>query len=730
MTYLSALLHRARIFCTRQAATLENSPRARQALSWWILLLGLLLFVTLQSLLILPPLWGRALPPEVDDSLAFLVRTAELQECFFQDCPALKDLRQEFSEPSTDPEVHRQLELASFPFPFYHPLFSLLLLGVSRFTGDLLNAYRVVWSLSPVLFGVGLACFLTSLWGRTAAGIALGFFAFKVLPDSGLHYLTPSNLALGLALLMWARLIRCKGDAPWTLGLGTLALATIHPLGGIYALIGFGVAGLAAEDHLPRRIKWVMGACLLVLGGALLLAAFLKKPSVFNLGETLGTIFRQGPVGVFRAAAANIAGITAELARLKTGLFGFGILFLLMATLGYLTAPAPRRVIVRRFLALYLLVLLGSLFHRAPLSSPGDLFLRMWIPWLAVFVGALAQGIIYILHQNLLLWGRYQEGQQSFEGQGLAAAWPLLALATLLGFVGMTLASGGEQLAATREYMRQRQALSFASRQPQLLLEESQPGDRVIYTAIMPMAYYFVQGALQRGALYYHPAFREWEAMKKWPSRPEIRFLVTYNPLVYHPALVGLDEKNQCISSPPFYYSPLGRQRRFEPLGRGGYLEASDFAWLEIEPQQDVLPAPLRVWVKNPGKPVELQCQALAGPDRGRAKWSVKKTVPGEWSGWVEFVLPPPQDIRGYRLVFPQGHDQLLVGGLTWGDSPHRWPWASKAVVTGMAKDPAVGRVAFSFDVASLLPPGLEGVKATVLDDHGASVLLKLDRER
>ena len=34
------------------------------------------------------------LPPEAYDSLVSLVRTHEIQGCFFQNCPTLQDLRQ------------------------------------------------------------------------------------------------------------------------------------------------------------------------------------------------------------------------------------------------------------------------------------------------------------------------------------------------------------------------------------------------------------------------------------------------------------------------------------------------------------------------------------------------------------------------------------------------------------------------------------------------------------
>lgn len=50
---------------------------------WFMLLTGFAVHVAAQGTLLLPPLWSRDLPPEVDDSLAFPVRTQVMEECFF-----------------------------------------------------------------------------------------------------------------------------------------------------------------------------------------------------------------------------------------------------------------------------------------------------------------------------------------------------------------------------------------------------------------------------------------------------------------------------------------------------------------------------------------------------------------------------------------------------------------------------------------------------------------------
>lgn len=149
-----------------------------------------------------------------------------------QDCPALEDLKTQFLRPTGDPQVARQRILVSFPFPPYHPLFSAVLLSFKYAGLTLITAYKVLWSFAPIAFGAAFAWLLASLWGMLPTGAALFLLAFKVYPSNGLHYLTPSSLAMGIAAIMWTRLIQRRGNAPWTLVIGSLLLMSTHPIGG------------------------------------------------------------------------------------------------------------------------------------------------------------------------------------------------------------------------------------------------------------------------------------------------------------------------------------------------------------------------------------------------------------------------------------------------------------------------------------------------------------------
>ena len=113
--------------------------------SWFFLLFGLAIWVTVQSYLIYDPLSQRDQLPEVDDSLAYLVRTQVMEECSSLDCNALLDLRTQFNAMPQGPDMQRQSEIAGFAFPLYHPLFSTILLSINRITHDIFSTFRILW---------------------------------------------------------------------------------------------------------------------------------------------------------------------------------------------------------------------------------------------------------------------------------------------------------------------------------------------------------------------------------------------------------------------------------------------------------------------------------------------------------------------------------------------------------------------------------------------------------
>jgi hypothetical protein len=704
---------------------IKISPKFRSAVTWLPLIVGLVIWTGSQGYLTSIPLWTRSLPPEVDDSLAYLVRAHEIEGCLFQDCPALQDLRQQVCTSSLNPDAARQRQIAGFPFPFYHPGFSLVLLGIKKLGVDLTTAYKVLWGISPLLFGAAFACLLTTLWDKQAAGVAMGLLAFKLFPDTGLHYLTPSNFAMAIALFVWARIMYRRGDAPWTLIFGSIALFTIHPIGGLYAVMAALLTLLMPGTN--RKRAWIAASSVALIALLVtIIVSTVKKPSVVNVFSDLFTF--PGLTTTLKTCLTNILGAFVEIVRLKDGLFGSLGLFLFSVAFGFLSASRLSRTLVIRLLAVNGLFVLGSLILTSAVSPPADLFFRLWIPAVVILFGAVGSGICYALREGLATAGEWRSNPRSGEGFNTQRLWPVLVLALLLGYSLDAALCGAEQIQATVEYMTERQPLNFDPRQASLLMSLSQPGDRVLYTSTMAMSFYFLHGAMSLGAVYYHPAFENDQSTANWLHRPDLRFMVAYNPTVYHPSLSGLDEKDQCITYPEYRHSPLSHPRTHGPINREGYIHASDFKWIQFDMQEGHALKAISIFVRNPGKALDLK---LIPIDRGGSPiqdLGVAATVPADWTGKIRFDAGDTVLTGRYKLLLPVQSSQMLIYGMNFDESTLQWPWKQKSLVTFSAKDPETGRFTVSFDPADLLPAQLKDHKISVLDDRGSSVLLLIDK--
>lgn len=705
----------------------EMHPRNGGIGSWLCLGFGLLLFVIAQSYLILQPLWTRDLPPEVDDSLAFLVRTQEMDECFAQNCPALQDLKTQFQDGTNDPRVIRQRELASFPFPFYHPLFSVLLLGLARFVPDLITAYKILWSFAPLGFGVAFACLLSVLWGRAAAGVTLGLLAFKVFPCTGLHYLTPSNVAMGIAVCICARIIQRRGNVPWTLALGTPVLLTIHPIGGIYLLLSLALAVLLAEKGKRRKVLGTVVLVSLLIGVWIAIVALARKPGMVNILMDIKQL--PGLTKIIEAYGHNIAGALAEVVNLKAGLVGDLSIFLPAVVLGILVTTSEHRKILLRLTVLFAILLLVSLHHRHVVSPEADLFFRLWIPLFVALFGAVGNALV-VMHveslQRLRIW---MKSPSQGAILGVERLWPVLVCAVLVGYGGDMVLAGSEIIQATREYLYDRQPLNFDRKQVEFVCSQSEPGDRILYTSVMPMAFYLLHGAMQRGAVYYHPDFAGTKVENEWLKRPDVRYAVTYNPTVFHPGYAGLDEKDQCISRPEYRYSPLSGRRGYHPVNREGFIRASDFRWIQLELKEKRLSVPLRLLVKNPGAASVLRIALVQenGEVVGRSERDC--AVAPKWSGWIdlESIESTNDASRNYlRIILPRDGSGLGIGGVSLGSEGLNWPWEQKALMELMPRLPGSEKISVSFDPAKILPISGDEYNIRVLDDSGSSVLFQL----
>jgi hypothetical protein len=706
---------------------------------WAVFFLGLSLYLAAQGYLILVPVFSRSEPPQPKDVIPYLVRTERMAKCPWCDCTALKDLSIQFSEPSQSVEATAYRGWAGTVLNSNQLGLSGVLLGMKRLGIGIETGYRVTCVLVVLLFGVGFAYLLSVLWGRTVAGLALLIFGFKVFPDTGLYYVVPSNICMGLALFLLARIVSTKGKALWSLLIGSLILIAIHPIGVAYAVIAVVLALCLSGVTVHARRICVLAA---ILGVLVFILASVIPDRLYNLS---GYFSRVTPVQVLTQGASSVAAVIVELVRLGPGLYGFPPLFLACVALGVIGAPPEQRATILVFGKVYLAALVVSLFY--PPREPADTFFRLWIPFMAFLTGSIAMA----LKTTLVLAWEYIKGHRNAPKEltlaRLQESWPLVVAAIITGYILQMTVAGAEQLIVMTDHYKNRHPLKVCHTQTERLLSRSHTGDKVLYDSTNLMNCYFMRGALDLGAVYFDPVLQGTLTEKEWLMRPDLRFLVAYNPLVIHPSFQGLHERRWGLSNPDFYFSPLIKGRRHGPILHEDGIEADRFKYFDLEWGKASSPNTLTVTVENPGD----SCSVLVSPvddiGRSREDRAVSLPIPGVTVSWLydspldvesslgrgngkkttlTVDLAPMRDTNRLRLQFPLQGSRVRIVGLRFDHSRLNWPWEHRARLVITDKAWEIGAMNFSFDPQELLPARLRHRPVTVIDDCGSSVLAEI----
>jgi hypothetical protein len=699
----------------RIASALLSRPKLRLVLRWLVLGLGLIAFVAIQTGFIAGPLWTRAMLPEVDDTYAYLVKTAEMEQCFLQNCPALEDLREQIPKHPSDKEIAWQKSLLEGRiFMIFHPLFSAILIALKQFLPDLATAYKVLWTSGPAFFGLAFAYWLFVLWGPGPAGVALLLLSTKVFPSNGIHYVVPSCLAVGIGLLSWGRIISRNGHAPWSLLIGSLLMILTHPMGRVFAVIGI-------------VISWVLSGCPMSVRrtiphiiASLMVAAAFVAPKIIQRPHLDLTI--EGG-GSWPAEFANsILQVMVEIVRFEVPLFGSLCLFVGAAVYGYLVAPPDSRRRVRVVAIAFVVFSAISLFYIHP-DHPADVFLRLWIPLIVLLFGAVGNAVWCSMRQTVSFIRNACENELSIKEP--AAGWQVVVFAVLATFSFQMMLFGAEGFAATADYMKNRQALFLDPAQPAVMMSRAKPGDRVVYdNVLVVMPFYFVHGAMKLGAVYY-PVLKDSFERKKWLERPDVRFAVMYNPIVSLPGFQDTKEDEWWTSTPEYRFSPLSTPRKDRQVGREGKISAASLKSMEIR-VADTATRSLSVSIENDcDTPAWISVTPVDNSGQTLENLSKKLEVPERWSGWLDTGATVDKQIKTLRITF-HPLSRFLIGGLRFGENGLHWPWAQGARLTLVPKAADSTPIVIGYTPEELLPPPLNARKATVLHDSGSTVLLEV----
>lgn len=717
-----------------------SEPPISSRLQWIILVAGLTIWLGVQGYLILNPVFGRSEPPEPDDTLPYIARTARMEKCFWGDCVALKDLSEQFSFPAPTQEVALYRGWAATVFGSNQLGLSFALLVLKHFGIDFATGYRIICVLAVLLFGTGFAWLLSVFWGKAAAGLALLLLAFKVFPDTGLNFVVPSNLCMGLAILMWARVISKDGRAIWTLGIGSVVLIAFHPVGAAYSLI----AAIFAVVY--SRVKFSVRAWApAVLVCITLVAALLMPKRIYDFIQYFSYL---NPVEILKHAGLSIAVVFVEIVRLDAGLFGALPLFFGCAALGMILASPERRHRSGVFLKIYSVFLVISLFY--PPRQPGDAFLRLWIPFVVIVFGAVSAAWLTMTVRAWQFLRTFASDTPHDVRVRLQDAWPLIAAAVIAGYVIQLSLAGAEQVAVMSQHYKNRQPLQVCTRQIEALLAQASPGNRVLYESMMLMQCYFIKGALGLGAVYYHPVLKETSTETEWLEREDLRFVVAYNPMVIHPTFQGVHERRWGSSSPDFRFSPLIGRKRHGPILHEDGIAVNRFKYLDVDWGAGNSPNSMTVLVNNPGDECSMQVVPVDNSGVLMEDRSITLKIPrrvGQGPSWefegilkleeltrdknrnialLNISLTSIRPATRLRIKFPVEESRARIVGLRFDESQLNWPWEHRSRFTLADKSWDVDSIMFSFDPTKLLPARLQNRVVRVIDDCGSSVLLEI----
>jgi hypothetical protein len=221
----------------------------------WLFWAGLLFFTAVQASFSLYISTERHLPYGTDDAYAYIVKAPQMAEgCFLQKCPALVDLKSQFSEHQTDTDKEWLRYRASGRlFLVYHPLHSLVMWGLHESGLSWEAAYNLILIGGSVFLAVGIGFFLFQIWGATATGLALLLLSATQFLGQGLHLIVPSNLALGFGFFCWGSILKWRERAWLPVALLTILTLALHPVGKLYACVSLALLFMVDRRKLSCR---------------------------------------------------------------------------------------------------------------------------------------------------------------------------------------------------------------------------------------------------------------------------------------------------------------------------------------------------------------------------------------------------------------------------------------------------------------------------------------------
>lgn len=660
---------------------------------------GVLLFTSVLFTMVVLPIRNRTAPVETDDAYTYIVKAAQMQDCFLQNCPALNDLRQQLTSPTEKPNMtwirYREYVRA---FSIYHPLHSLILVGLHTAGLPWETSYNIVEIVGSLFLSLAISYWLYHLFGLGPAGIALLLLAFTPFPNQGLHYIVPSNLALGIGMLTWGSLLRRDSRSGWVLLESTVILILMHPIGRLYALLGVFLFVFLNARQMKRADWQMIGLSVFMIVMTFLLPLIVTRPELSFPADPPPPDWNRwsGYYNNFRQSASFVA--------LWMRSYGGFLIAVLLILVGLVSLPPLKQ----RTQVVVMGILLGgllsaSLFQLLP-RYPAEAFSRIWIPFTIFLTGLIAHGI-WRWAAAVVYWIRQivEKGGQDFRDERWILSVPGWTC-VLLFFLGFMVArntlnhvvEGQRILRETLAFTIDSQDSRFDAGQSASLLETGCKD--VLYMFEVPMHVYFAHGALACGAIY-HPGVAGTPEEAQWiEGNQNLGYVVTWNPTIRASVTTG-----------------------------GNPLAVEAGKSLEFYVPKDWTSKEIVLYLENTGGETRINLSPLQTEAGEKRKVMERILISANWSGWQAIDITRDELAQGFVLEAARGSGEIFLRGIrSEADSSLNWPWDQGLALVQRPPNPDVQATEINFNTTSLVPYPTWSL--TVLEDQGDTVLLKVNR--
>jgi hypothetical protein len=540
-------LHQGLVPISNVAFTVGTAPERQDRWGAAVFAAGCLALVVLLAWPSVGAFITRAMPPEVDDALFYLVRGQYLLECPRQDCVGTESIRVELTEKTGQPSVDVDRAYHRFVVLGIHsPIHMGVLAGLRSLGLDWMTAYWLFVFTGIGLIAAGVCIWLHNIFGPGPAGLGALLVGTTYFVGQGFAWIVPSSVTVGLTLLTAGLAARGRAMA-LAVAILIWLIVFMHVSGRGYAVLValIYIAAVVPERRLRAYYPVISGLAAVALYTAL---PFIVARPDFRIPFGMEGI-TDNPLDIIINNVIETMRVTFRTTSIAGGL----IPMLAVTVVGvFLVSPQRRRPLATMLVAAGGLCVF-SLFHLSP-RIPAELFARVWILVAVPMTGCAAlvlwRAVPAVLVSRGDLWALWHESLWDARRLLTSAGWRLAAaFAVAVLVIGATLhvLVGLYAVERLRVMISARHDFAFEREQPPRLIADG--CGTVWYSRAEALHVYWLYGALRcrslidigldgramaaRGELSHAVAFNPMAQFKNWqPLRNGEPFTIRNDVLI------------------------------------------------------------------------------------------------------------------------------------------------------------------------------------------------------